>query len=623
MIIYQSSKDVFLHDVESNYIEKIILECYYNKTGKIVGTSEQNSWKKSMRYMRDVLYDEAIPADSGVTIEFQIPQTSKRVDFIITGQDENKTDFAILIELKQWSEGVSLSDKDGLVMTSFYGETSHPSYQAWSYCALLQGFCEPVYEENIQLRPCAYLHNYIPDEVIKNKIYADYIEKAPVFLEGDAEKKKLQAFIKQFVKHGDKTKVMYRINEGKIKPSKSLADSLAKMLKGNQEFIMIDDQKVVYETALALAKKSSAYNKNVLIVQGGPGTGKSVVAVNLLVALTKLGLVTQYITKNAAPRAVYESMLTGTMRKTEITNMFSGSGSYIGLENNVFDALVVDEAHRLNEKSGIFKNMGENQVKEIIEASKFSVFFIDEDQKVTWHDIGEKEEIVKWAAKNDAKTHVLELASQFRCNGSDGYLAWLDDVLQIEETANMTLEGIDYDFQIVDSPTKLRDMIFEKNKEKNKARLVAGYCWNWISKKNKPLMDIRIPEYNFAMQWNLASDGYTWIIAPESVNEVGCIHTCQGLEMDYVGVIIGPDLIARDTKIITDPSQRAKTDSSLKGFKKLFKVDPESATKKADAIIKNTYRTLMTRGMKGCYVYFTDKETENYFRARINKKQEP
>lgn len=620
MIIYQSSKDVFLHDVESNYIEKIILECYYNKTGKIVGTSEQNSWKKSMRYMRDVLNDEGIPVDSGVTIEFQIPQTSKRVDFIITGQDENKTDFAILIELKQWSEGVTLSEKDGIVMTSFYGETSHPSYQAWSYCALLQGFNQTVYEENIQLRPCAYLHNYIPDDVIKNEFYADYIEKAPVFLEGDAEKKKLQAFIKQFVKHGDKTKVMYRINEGKIKPSKSLADSLAKMLKGNQEFIMIDDQKVVYETALALGKKSTAYNKNVLIVQGGPGTGKSVVAVNLLVALTKLGLVTQYITKNAAPRAVYESMLTGTMRKTEITNMFSGSGSYIGIENNVFDALVVDEAHRLNEKSGIFKNMGENQVKEIIEASKFSVFFIDEDQKVTWHDIGEKDEIIKWAAKNDAKTHILELASQFRCNGSDGYLAWLDDVLQIEETANMTLEGIDYDFQIIDSPTKLRDMIFEKNKEKNKARLVAGYCWNWVSKKHKPLMDIQIPEHNFAMQWNLASDGYTWIIAPESVNEIGCIHTCQGLEMDYVGVIIGPDLIARDTKIITDPTQRAKTDSSLKGYKKLFKVNPEAANKKADAIIKNTYRTLMTRGMKGCYVYFTDKETESYFKSRNNAK---
>lgn len=620
MIIYQSTKESFLADVSTNNIENIINDLYFNKTGKHVGKSEHDSWKKSMRYMRDVLNDQEIPQDSGVTIEYQIPQTSKRIDFILTGQDSQNVDYAILIELKQWSEA-QMSEKDGVVMTSFYGEVSHPSYQAWSYAALLQGFNETVYEENIQLRPCAYLHNYIEDKVIKNEFYAYYLEKAPVFLQGDEEKEKLRMFIKQFVKHGDKTKVMYRIDGGRIKPSKSLADSLANMLKGNQEFIMIDDQKIVYETALALAKKSSTENKNVLIVQGGPGTGKSVVAVNLLVAITKLGFVAQYVTKNAAPRTVYESMLTGSMRKTEISNLFSGSGSFIDTEKNVFDTLIVDEAHRLNEKSGMFKNKGENQIKEIIEASKFSVFFIDEDQKVTWHDIGEKEEIEKWASKSGAKVQTLELASQFRCSGSDGYLAWLDDVLQIKETANTLLDSSEYDFKIVESPAELRDIIFEKNKEKNKARLVAGYCWDWVSKNNSPLMDIRFPEYNFGMKWNLASDGNLWILAPESVNEVGCIHTCQGLEVDYIGVIIGPDLIVRDEKVVTDPSKRARSDSSIKGYKRDFKVNPELADKKADEIIKNTYRTLMTRGMKGCYVYFTDKETEEYFKMHIQNSQ--
>lgn len=624
MIVYQSTKEGFVGDVVSNKIEAIILDSFLKKTGKGVGQSEQNSWKRSMRYMRDVLNDGDIPHDSGVTIEYQIPYTSKRIDFVLTGQDEQSHDHAILIELKQWSEGVRLTDKDGIVSTDFYGdrEVSHPSYQAWSYAALLQGFNETVYEENIQLRPCAYLHNYIEDDVIKNDFYAEYIQKAPVFLEGDAEKKKLQSFIKQFVKHGDKSKIMYRIDCGKIKPSKSLADSLARMLKGNQEFVMIDDQKVVYETALALAKKSSDSNKNVLVVEGGPGTGKSVVAINLLVALTKLGLVTQYVTKNAAPRAVYESKLTGTLRKTEITNLFSGSGSYTTTEANIFDALVVDEAHRLNEKSGMFKNKGENQIKEIIEASKFSVFFIDEDQKVTWHDIGEREEIERWGMKNGAKVQALELASQFRCNGSNGYLAWLDDILQVKETANTTLDGSEYDFQVVDSPTKLRDIVFEKNKVNNKARLVAGYCWGWASKKNKALKDVIIPEYDFAMQWNLASDGNLWILAPESVNEVGCIHTCQGLEMDYVGVIVGPDLVARDGKIVTDPSKRARSDASLKGYKSALKVNADSAVEKADTIIKNTYRTLMTRGMKGCYVYFTDKETEQFFKSRLAQHEE-
>ncbi|HPN14592.1 MAG TPA: DUF2075 domain-containing protein [bacterium] len=616
MIIYQDVKENFINQVRGGVIDQLIIDFYFNATKKHVGASEQDSWKKSMRYMRDVLNDPSIPKDAGVSIEYTIPRTSKRIDFILTGQNEKKNDYAIIIELKQWST-VDLSEKDGLVKTSFFGEVSHPSYQAWSYAALLENYCETVYKENIQLRPCAYLHNYIEDDVIKNKFYEEYLQKAPVFLEGDSEKDSLRSFIKKFVKYGDKSKIMYRVDSGKIKPSKSLTDSLASMLKGNEEFFMIDDQKVVFETAKLLAKQSNAKNKNILIVQGGPGTGKSVVAINLLVEITKQGLVVQYVTKNAAPRAVYESMLTGQMKKTQISNLFTGSGSYIDIEENSLDALVVDEAHRLNEKSGMFRNLGENQIKEIIKASKFSVFFIDEDQKVTWNDIGEKEEIKKWADLIGVKVQEMELSSQFRCSGSDGYLAWLDDALQIKETANIFLSENNYDFRVIDSPTELYNLILEKNKERNKSRLVAGYCWDWISKQDKSKMDISFLNDSLALQWNLASDGNLWILSPSSVNEVGCIHTCQGLELDYIGVIIGLDFVVRDGVVITQPEKRAKTDASLKGYKTALKQNPAEAKKKADKIIKNTYRTLMTRGMKGCYVYFVDKETEAYFKNRL------
>ena len=411
---------------------------------------------------------------------------------------------------------------------------------------------------------------------------------------------------------------MFRIENGKIKPSKSLADSLAKMIAGNPEFIMLDEQKLVYETAIKLAKESAPTNKNVLIVQGGPGTGKSVVAVNLLVnIIQQLRLVAQYITKNAAPRAVYEAKLTGSMRKSAISNLFSGSGSFHSLEKNAFDVLIVDEAHRLNEKSGMFKNIGENQVKEIIHSSKLSIFFIDEDQKVTFSDIGSKEEIERWAKLEGAKVHHMALESQFRCNGSDGYLAWLDDVLAIRETANKTLDELEYDFQVLSTPNELKELIFEKNKINNKARMVAGYCWNWISRGDKSAFDISLPEYDFGMQWNLDTDGSLWIQAPDSVSEVGCIHTCQGLEVDYVGVIIGDDLIVRDGNVITNPKARANTDKSISGYKKLLKTDPEAANKKADGIIRNTYRTLMTRGMKGCYIFCTDPETQAYFLDRL------
>ncbi|MBT6842939.1 MAG: DUF2075 domain-containing protein [Candidatus Melainabacteria bacterium] len=615
MIIYQNTKKKFVEDTISGDIDGIVSRAFKQRTGHKVSPSEMNSWQESLVRMGNQLIDGDIPDDAFISIEYRIPNTSKRIDFIITGQDENHAENVIVIELKQWSEA-KLTGKDGIVVTRFkHGETetAHPSYQAWSYCALLQNFNETVYQEAINLRPCAYLHNYKEDNVIRHDFYKPYLDKAPVFLKTDTGA--LRAFIKRYIKYGDEKDTMYRIDNGKIKPSKSLADSLIKMLSGNEEFTMIDDQKIVYENAMFMSQRSS---KNVLIVEGGPGTGKSVVAVNLLVKLTQQRQLVQYVTKNAAPRAVYESKLTGLMRKSEISNLFSGSGAYVNSELNDFDALIVDEAHRLNAKSGMFKNLGENQIKEIIKAAKLSVFFIDEDQRVTFSDIGRKEEIVSWAEKDGANIHNFQLNSQFRCNGSDGYLAWLDNVLEIRETANVTLEDIDYDFQIIDSPSTLRDMIFEKNKANNKARIVAGYCWNWVSKKDKDAMDIVIPKHDFAMKWNLATDGNLWIVAPESVNEVGCIHTCQGLELDYIGVIVGDDFVIRNGVVVTDPYQRAKTDASLKGYKTQMKTNPDATLEKTDLIIKNTYRTLMTRGMKGCYVYFTDKETEEFFKDGLS-----
>jgi len=617
VIVYASTKGDFMKDVMSNDIGGIVHRAFQKATGHRTSVSEVRSWENSMQYMYRVLEDDAISQNTEIGIEYHIPQSSKRIDFIIAGKNAKRQDAVVLIELKQWSEA-TLTDKDGVVV-SYVGrserEVSHPSYQAWTYACLLEDFNQTVHDEHIKLHPCAYLHNYEQDDVITNEFYQDYIDKAPVFLKPDALK--LREFIKENVKYGDKDQVMYRIDHGKIKPSKNLADKLDSMLHGNQEFLMIDDQKVVYETALKLAEQSTADNKNVLIVQGGPGTGKSVVAINLLVELTKKQLLTKYVTRNAAPRDVYESKLTKSFRKSHISNLFSGSGSFTETQPNLFDALIVDEAHRLNAKSGMYQNKGENQIKEIIQSAKFSIFFLDEDQKVTLKDIGESEEIKIWAFQLGAKTEEMVLESQFRCNGSDGYLAWLDNTLQIHETANETLQGIDYDFKVIDDPNKLRDLIFEKNEAANKARLVAGYCWKWQSKNDRTgqIKDVIIDDYDFAMRWNLASDGNLWILKPDAVNEIGCIHTCQGLEMDYVGVIIGPDLIVRDGKIITDATKRAGSDKSVHGYKKMHIEDPEAAEALADAIIKNTYRTLMTRGQKGCYIFSVDPETQQYFQS--------
>ncbi len=619
MIVYSASKEQFQNDVMSNDIGNIILETYKSTTGHNTGQSEITSWTNSLQYMDRVLQDDEIPADAGVAIEYHIPQSSKRIDFILTGLDKDNKESAILIELKQWQEA-KITDKDAVISTRFkHGEkeTAHPSYQVWSYKRLLEDFNVTVNEENIQLYPCAYLHNYDPDNVITNDFYSEHIKNAPVFLKPDAVK--LRNFIKEHVKKGDQNKILYRIEHGKIRPSRSLADELSSMLKGNDEFVMIDDQKVVFETARQMANAAKPENKKVLIVEGGPGTGKSVVAINLLVKLSNDGLNSRYVTRNSAPREVYGVKLTGTFKKTHIANLFSGSGSFHSVKNNTFDALIVDEAHRLNAKSGMFSNLGQNQIKEIIDAAHFSVFFIDEDQKVTLKDIGDKEQIRQFAREANAEIIELSLESQFRCNGSDGYLAWLDEVLQIRDTANDNLAGIDYEFQIFDNPQVLHNLIKEKNLEKNKARMLAGYCWNWVSKFNPLMKDIVIDDYKAT--WNLDDHGQAYIIHPDSVSEVGCIHTSQGLEVDYVGVIVGTDLIVRDGIVITKPEMRASTDKSIHGWKKMAKEgNTEEVLKRLDLIIKNTYRTLMTRGQKGCYVYFVDKETADYFKEKLANK---
>ena len=621
MIVYSGTKTDFLNAVEADSIAEEIEKNIYEKMHRNTAKNEFRSWENSLEYMYKVLNDNTIPTDSGIAIEYNIPQTSKRVDFIVSGYSDKEIPNVIIIELKQWDSVDTIESQDAIVETVVGGgrrRVVHPSYQAWSYAAMIKDYNQNVQEMSIVLHPCAYLHNYrksIPEKLEQNQ-YKEYVDEAPIFARGEVSK--LREFIKKSVCKGDAGKLIYEIDNGRIRPSKSLQDSIKSMIEGNQEFIMLDEQKVVYEEIIKTSTQCMAdHKKRTVIVKGGPGTGKTVVAINLLAKLTNEGMFVQYTSKNSAPRNVYSKKLTGH-RKSSINNMFKGSGSYIDAQPNIVDTIICDEGHRLTAKTQLGpKVAGENQIKEIINAALCSVFFIDERQRVTLTDIGSVEEIEKWAKKMGSDITEMELLSQFRCNGSDGYLAWVDDVLEIRETANPDLTEIDYDIRIVDSPFEMRNMIIERNRINNKARILAGYCWNWIKEgqNDTDCHDIKIGD--FEMSWNLKNTT-TFAIDENSVDEIGCIHTSQGLDFDYVGVIIGDDMRYENGHIITDASKRASTDQSLKGLKKLEKEDPEKAYKEADEIIKNTYRTLMTRGMKGCYVYCTDSKLAEYLKKRVN-----
>ena len=612
-----------MSDTENDVLETKLYDAIKNKMNRSTGLSELNSWRNSLKEMYITLNDSNIPSDVGVAIEYNIPQTSKRVDFLISGYGKDNKGNVIIVELKQWEKLQAIEGQEAIVETFTGGANRrvvHPSYQAWSYAALIKDYNEYVQDADIELHPCAYLHNYprVENDPLDAKQYKEVLADAPAFTYGQRDA--LRNFIKKSIITGDNEDTLVKIEHGKIRPSKQLQDSISGMLKGNKEFIMLDEQKVVYENILSLSTKCQKDGKKrTIIVEGGPGTGKTVVAINLLAELTKRNQFVQYVSKNAAPRTVYGYKLKGTMKKSSVDNLFKGSGCYTEAPMNSVGTILADEAHRLNEKSGMFQNMGENQIKEIIHASRCSVFFIDESQRVTTSDIGSIAEIEKWAERENSEVIKMELVSQFRCNGSDGYLAWIDDVLQIRDTANYDLEGIDYDIQICDSPKEMERIVIEKNSIRNRARILAGYCWNWPkdTRNDVNYHDIKIGDYGIS--WNL-DGGDAFAINPNSVHEAGCIHTSQGLEFDYVGVIIGDDMRYENGEIVTDYSKRAKTDQSMKGIKGLAKDDPEKASQLADEIIKNTYRTLMTRGMKGCYVYCTDSELAAYLKERLKSR---
>jgi hypothetical protein len=631
MLVYQATKSEFMDDVETDLIVEHITRAFEQRIHR-ANPKEVRSWQNSMQHMYKVLNTPDIPATCGVAIEFGVPYTSSRIDFLLTGSTapalpEPTYDAAIIIELKQWIELEAVDGRDDLVRTNVGKRgnvVTHPSYQAWSYARMIEDYNEGVRDEQIALLPCAYLHNYYAAEEgdpLFDPRYSEALGAAPAFCARDVFK--LRSFITRHIARGDDGAILYRIESGRLKPSKSLQDALSGMLEGNDEFVMIDDQKVVFETAVELARKSRADGKRrVMIVRGGPGTGKSVVAVNLLVRLTAEEMVVQYVSKNSAPRNVYSSLLRSRKRtKAYIDNLFRGSGAYYDLPRDSFDAVVVDEAHRLNEKSGLYGNLGDNQTRELIDVARFSIFFIDEGQRVTLRDSGSVAEIRLLAERAGAEVVEADLVSQFRCNGSDSYLEWLEDALGIKPAIDPDFTDFDFDFRVFDDPNELMAAVVARNAEANKARVVAGYCWEWPTntRGSRAAGHVSIPDHNFAKSWNLDSTT-TWAIDDDSVDQIGCVHTCQGLEFAYVGVIIGDDMRFENGRVVTDRTKRAKTDASLRGIGVFAKSDPERADSIAEEIIRNTYRVLMTRGMKGCYVFCTDRALAEHLRSIAPRK---
>jgi len=619
MIVYNDIKRQFVNDVKDNSIADKILDAIKMRGLNAGHEKEYSSWQNSMQFMRNIVDDSEIDDEVRICIEYNIPLTSKRVDFIIAGADNVGKENIVIVELKQWQKAEVVADDMHYCVKTFVANTDrivcHPSYQAYSYSCFLKNYSQSLTDESINLVPCAYLHNYQPEyrQSLSNPIYKEWFEVAPFFIKNEVAI--FSDFVKKYItKKSSKGDLLYLIDHGRLRPTKALQDSLASMVKGNKEFMLLDEQAVCFDMCIKTMNQClKDRKKRTIIIQGGPGTRKSVLAVNLLMEYINQSLNASYVTKNSAPREAFLQLLTKSDAKklVNIKQLFRSPFGLSNCDENAYDCLIVDEAHRLVKKMyGDWS--GENQVKECINASLLSIFLLDEDQAVTTKDIGSINEVQYWCKELGSRliiTDETKLVSQFRCNGSDAYIQFIDDLLQrLPETIHVDISELNFDFKVFDDPNEMREALRDKNQINNKSRMVAGYCFDWNVKHHRGDWDIMLGD-NFKAKWNLENDK-VWAINPRSFEEVGCIHTAQGLEFDYVGVFIGKDLTYNPItgRIETNKEAISKDDKSS-GIRS---AKPE----KAHQLILNTYKTLLTRGQKGCYVYCEDPELRKYIRSR-------
>ena len=622
MRLYAGSSEQFLEDAIQNQIAEKIKIAFFDYFRYNPPYSEMNAWWNFLRAISQVFQYSGF-TDQGIIIEYQLPLTSKRLDCLICGRDACGNDNAVIIELKQWDK-CEESPCENEVITWVGGrrEMLHPSVQVGRYKMYLEDTHTAFYEtaNPVILNACAYLHNYpyYSNDVLFSEKFNTTLEHYPLFTEGDVNKLKDYLTIK--VERGQGIDVLKRIEESKYRPSKKLMDHVGNVIKGKSEYVLLDDQQVVYDKVFYSAKEGfHDKQKTVIIIKGGPGTGKSVIAINLMADLLLKEYNAQYATGSRA--------FTETLRKiigSRGASQFKYFNSYTEAQNNAVDVLIADEAHRLRENSfNRFtpkdKRIDIKQIEELINATKVAAFFIDDDQIVRPGEIGSVQHIKEYAEKKNCKIFEYELEAQFRCNGSDAFVNWVNNTLDIKRTANVIWDQFkEFDFKIFSSPHDLEKAIKEKVKEGYTGRLTAGFCWPWSNPNPDGTLKDDVIIDDFKRPWNakpeakILANGIPksnlWAHDPKGIDQVGCIYTAQGFEFDYAGVIFGNDLVYDFDGQTWKGHPKNSADSVVKRSKDRF-----------TDLVKNTYRVLLSRGMRGCYVYFLDKDTERFFKSRIEK----
>ncbi|MET7409808.1 DUF2075 domain-containing protein [Streptomyces parvulus] len=579
-------------------------------------TSEARSWERSIPVLAAALNDAGL-GDVEMMLEYALPLNSKRADVVLAGVHPSTGEPSyVVVELKQWSEVLPHEDDPTLCHVEPYAHpVLNPIEQVRRYCDYLVNFNGAVAEHGHRVSGVAFLHNATEFDVAGlREIERDH---RGLLFTGQRRGEFLDHLRSKLSDRHAGARAADVLLSGATAPSKQLMSVAAAEVRERQQFLLLDEQQVAYRMVLnAVERAKGADRKEIVVVTGGPGTGKSVIALQLLGELYRRGI--------TALHATGSQSFTKTMRKVagsrkrEVQDLFKYFNSFMTTEKNSLDVLICDEAHRIRETSAnrytrAEHRTGRAQIDELIDVAHVPVFLLDEHQVVRPGELGTVADIKAAAAKRDIPCHVVPLESQFRCGGSDAFLRWVVRLLGLEPGGPVVWEPDDrMQLLIAESPQEMEAFLEARRAEGYGARVSAGYCWRWSPepKPGAPLaLDVVIGDW--ARPWNLRGDrsvsgappAALWATDPAGFGQVGCVYTAQGFEYDWSGVIIGPDLLWRGGRWITD-----RTASKDPVFKK------STADDDVDRLIRNTYKVLLTRGMVGTIVYSTDPETRERLR---------
>jgi len=621
MQLFAGSSEDFIDEGIQKTIAERLGDAFYDYYRFRASASEFISWQNSLRALATQLRYANI-RDHGVVLEMQLPLSSSRLDCLVFGHAKDGDERAVLIELKQWTE-VAPSEFEECV-EAFVGKAVrrvlHPSAQAFRYAQYLEdtnSAFDPA-ANGISLKPCAWLHNMHPGAsgVLRSTEFAAVLKHAPLYVNSDVDR--FTDFFDDNVGGGHGVAVMEKALSGKHRSSRKLLEHTAKLVAGEPTYRLIDDQVIAFEAVLAMVRRSQKDKrlKSIVVVKGGPGTGKSVIALNLLGTLSKRGVQVYHATGS---KAFTENLwrVLGSRSKAHI-KYFNNFGQ--SAENEI-DVLLADEAHRIRTSSNnrftpTARRSEFSQVDELINATKVSVFFIDDHQSVRPGEIGSTAMFRETAMRIGARYEEVDLRTQFRCAGSDEYIDWIDQLLEIRKTGVMRLANDAFEFRMVGSPAELEAGVKSALAAGYSARMMAGYCWPWSDPDAEGHLTNDVTIGEFSRPWNAKPDARRlakgipksmfWATDPGGVEQVGCIYTAQGFEFDYAAVIWGSDLVIRDGQWIGQTA--ASRDHVVKTRAGARFVD----------CVKNTYRVLLTRGLRGVSLFVIDDETRQFVESRLH-----